>query len=59
MMADESTKRGGLDVARIGLSEDDEVRYWSKEFGVSELELQAAVEKVGPMAEDVRRFLNK
>jgi len=39
------------------LEEDYEVQYWSEKFGVSQEELAAAVEKVGPMASDVKREL--
>ena len=58
-MADDKSKRGPADRSRINLSEDYEVRYWSETLGVSNLELQAAVEKVGPRVEDVRQFLSK
>ena len=58
-MSDDKSKTGPADRTRINLSEDYEVRYWAETFGVSKLELQAAVEKVGPMVEDVRQFLNK
>jgi hypothetical protein len=58
-MSDDRTKRGGQDRSGINLSEDYEIRYWSDELGVTELKLQAAVEKVGPMADDVRQYLKK
>jgi hypothetical protein len=58
-MSDDKRKTGPADRSRINLSEDYEVRYWSETLGVSNLELQAAVEKVGPMVEDVRQFLRK
>jgi hypothetical protein len=58
-MADDKSKTGPADRSRINLSEDYEVRYWSETLGVSNLELQAAVEKVGPRVEDVRQFLSK
>ena len=58
-MTDDRSKAGKADRERIDLTEDDEIRGWSRRLGVTELELQAAVEKVGPMAEDVRRFLGK
>jgi hypothetical protein len=41
------------------VSEDYEVRDWSKRLGVSEGELKAAVGKVGPMAKDVAKALNR
>ena len=58
-MSDDKSKTGPADRSRINLSEDYEVRYWAEMLGVSKLELEATVEKVGPMAEDVRQFLNK
>ena len=45
--------------SRIDVSEDDELRYWTKELGVSADELKSAVQKVGPMAKDVREHLGK
>jgi hypothetical protein len=58
-MADDKTKVGKPDRDRINVAEDYEVRDWSKKFGVSPERLKAAVHKVGPMAEDVRRELGK
>jgi uncharacterized protein DUF3606 len=34
-MSDDIQKKGGQDRSRINTSEDYEVRYWSKKFGVS------------------------
>lgn len=56
-MTDDRTKTGGPDRQRISLTEDYEVRDWAAKFGVSEARLRAAVEKVGPMADDVEREL--
>lgn len=56
-MADDKTKTGGADRARISISEDYEVRDWSKKFGVTPDELKAAVKAVGSMAVDVERYL--
>ena len=58
-MSDDKTKTGGPDRKRISLSEDYEVRDWSKKFGVTEEQLRAAVKKVGPMADDVQAELKK
>jgi hypothetical protein len=38
---------------------DGDIQSWSDRLGVTETELQAAVEKVSPVVEDVRRFLKK
>ena len=57
-MSDDLSKKGA-DRKRINTSEDHEVRYWSEKFGVSADELKRAVQKVGPMADDVARQLGK
>lgn len=56
-MSDDKSKTGQADRIRINTSEDYEVRDWAKKFGVSEDEVRQAVERVGPMADDVRRDL--
>jgi len=56
-MSDDKTKTGQQDRIRINTSEDYEVRDWAQKFGVTEEALRKAVERVGPMAEDVRREL--
>jgi hypothetical protein len=52
-MADDPNKRGPQDRSRVNLSEDYEVRYWTKEFGVSEQELRDAVKKVGSSSQQL------
>lgn len=56
-MSDDKSQTGNPDRQRISLSEDYEVRDWSRKFGVSEERLRAAVEKVGSQADDVAREL--
>lgn len=56
-MSDDKSKSGGQDRTRISLSEDYEVRDWSKKFGVSEDELKAAVKAVGNDAAAVEAHL--
>jgi hypothetical protein len=58
-MADDKGKRGGADRSRININEDYELRDWSEKWGVSADELRRAVQKVGPMADDVARELGK
>jgi Protein of unknown function (DUF3606) len=58
-MADDLKNRGAQDRARISLSEEHEVRYWTKTLGVTKEQLTAAVHKVGNSAEAVRRELGK
>ena len=58
-MPDNKQDRGGRDRSRIDVSEDYELRYWTKELGVSPEELRSAVQKVGPSAKAVREHLGK
>lgn len=58
-MADDLSNRGPRDRSRVNTSEEWELRYWTKEFGVTEDELKAAVQAVGAGAEDVRKKLKK
>jgi len=58
-MADDHTKRGPQDAARINVHESWELEYWCKELGVTPEVLRDAVHQVGPMAKDVRRHLGK
>lgn len=56
-MADDRTERGPADRMRINVHEDYELDWWTERLGVSADRLRAAVRKVGPMVEDVRREL--
>jgi hypothetical protein len=56
-MSDDKSKSGGQDRKLISLSEDYEVRDWSKKFGVTAEELKAAVEAVGNDAAAVEAHL--
>jgi len=58
-MVDDTTKRGGPDRDRINPDKDYEVRLWAEKWGVSREQLKQAVQKAGPMAEDVARELGK
>ena len=58
-MADDKKQTGGQDRARISLSEDYEVRDWSRKFGVTPEQLRAAVEAVGSLAKDVEAYLQR
>jgi hypothetical protein len=49
--------RGPQDRARINLSEEHEVRYWTRALGVDKERLAAAVKAVGSSAERVREHL--
>ena len=58
-MSDDKSKVGDGDRKRISLSEDYEVRDWTKSLGVSEEELREAVGKVGNSAQAVRDYLGQ
>jgi hypothetical protein len=58
-MADDPTKRNSPDSKRINIHESHEVKYWTKELGVSEKQLTDAVTKYGTSAEAVRKGLGK
>ncbi len=58
-MSDDINNRGPQDRARISLSEDHEVRYWTKALGVTKEQLAAAVQAVGSSADRVRAHLGK
>jgi hypothetical protein len=54
-MSDDTSRRGIADRTRINVNEDYEVRYWTRQLGVSEARLREIVVKVGVMVDDVRR----
>jgi hypothetical protein len=54
---DNLVKKRQPDRSRINLSENYEVRYWTKHLGVSREDLVKAVEKVGNSASAVRKEL--
>jgi Protein of unknown function (DUF3606) len=56
-MSDDRTQRGPQDRNRISLSEDYELRYWTKELGVSEERLRELVRQHGNSAEKIREAL--
>ena len=58
-MADDKTKRGTPDRSRINVNEEYEIRYWTKELGVSAERLRELVTKHGVLVADIRRVLGK
>ena len=54
---DNLTKKDQSDRSQINMHEDFEVKYWTKELGVSKELLQNAVDKVGNSAAAVRKEL--
>ena len=57
-MADDPKHVGRTDRDRINVNQPHELRDWSKNLGVSEEELRAAVAKVGDSAERVKQHLS-
>ena len=58
-MLDDKLNRGQPDRSLINMSEDYEVKYWTKQLGVSRDELEKAVDKVGNSAAAVRKELGR
>jgi hypothetical protein len=58
-MIDSKLNRGQPDRSKINMSEDYEVKYWTKELGVTREELGRVVEKVGNSAAAVRKELDR
>jgi hypothetical protein len=58
-MADDLDNRGPQDRNRISLAEDWEVRYWTRELGVSKEELERAVKAAGNSVAAVREQLQR
>jgi hypothetical protein len=52
-------KSSAQDRARIGLSDETEVRFWMSKFKVGRDELDEAVQTVGGSAQAVADFLKK
>ena len=44
---------------RIDPTNDDEIRWWAKELGVTGVAIMDAVDEVGPLVTDVRRYLDQ
>jgi hypothetical protein len=58
-MADNLSIRAPADRTRISLTEEWEVRYWTKELGVSEERLSSVIAEVGNSAKALRSELGK
>lgn len=56
-MKDDPRNRGEPDRSLVNLNQEHEVRYWTKELGVTESRLREAVQEVGTSAAKVREFL--
>ena len=58
-MSDDKTQRGMPDRRRIDIDDENELRYWSEAFGVTQDRLRVAVGKVGPLADKVREEIRR
>ena len=58
-MTDDLSNRGPQDRSRVNVNEPHELRYWTKELGVTEAKLRSAVAAAGVSVEKVRRYLGK
>lgn len=58
-MPDDLRNPGPEDGKLISLTEDHEVAYWCKEFGVDRRGLMDAISRVGLSARRVREYLEK
>jgi hypothetical protein len=56
-MTDESL-RGPKDRSRVDIDDEVEVRFWCCELKCTEEQLRMAVDRVGPLVDDVRRALS-
>ena len=54
---DDLKNSGPQDRKRISLSEDWEVKWWTTKLGISSMELQEAVKKVGNSVEKVKEYV--
>jgi hypothetical protein len=58
-MADDKDKRDYRDRDRINVHEEYELRYWTKELGVTPEKLKQTVKEAGIMVPNVRKALGK
>lgn len=58
-MPDDKSKTGKQDDIRINVNQVHEVTYWTKTLEVTEAKLREAVDAVGPMVKDVKKYLGK
>lgn len=58
-MFDGKFYRGSPNRIRINIHADYELRYWKEKFGVSADRLRAAMDRIGPVANDVGTELKR
>jgi hypothetical protein len=58
-VADDKTQTAPEDMFVVELTDDYELAFWAKRFGVSKVRLAAAMRRVGPSAADVEAELKR
>lgn len=58
-MRDNKPKRGPFADNRVNPHEPNEIKYWSRKFDCTEIQLKHAVRAVGTSAEAVQKFLKQ
>ena len=56
-MADDRDSPRFTERDRIDVSNDDELKYWSRKLDCTETELREAIARVGPLVRDVVPYL--
>jgi len=56
---DNRQQKGSPDRDRINLTENYEVEYWAKRFGITPERLREVVKTAGTSVKDVENYLNK
>lgn len=57
-MSDDLSNRGPQDRARVNVNEAHELKYWTREFGVTEDKLRQAVKEVGVSVDALRKHFS-
>ena len=57
-MLNENRKRVGIDEEKISVHLSQEINYWTKQLNSNPERLRKAVETVGPIVKDVRKWLS-
>lgn len=56
-MSDDKSKTRPQDASKVNVHEPYEVEYWTKKFGCTKAQLEAAVKAVGTSAAAVEKYL--
>jgi hypothetical protein len=57
LVADDRDSPGFTERDRIDVSNDDELKYWSRKLDCTETDLREAIARVGPLVRDVLPYL--